>query len=58
MLRFFTNFLGELSVLFCVEQKKKKKEKKEEKNPSMIISLIKFRTSGERPSCAHELEKY
>lgn len=24
----------------------------------MIISLIKFRTSGGRPSCAHELEKY
>ena len=51
MLRLITNFLW--VPYFLLRQKMKKK-----KNPSKIISLIKFRTSGERPSCAHELEKY
>lgn len=45
------------------EKKQQRKEslvrrKRGEKTPSKIISLIKFRTSGGRPSCAHELEKY
>ncbi len=60
MLRLITNFLWVLSLsYFSVAQKKEEEEEEEEKNnSSKIISLIKFRTSGERPSCAHELEKY
>lgn len=40
------------------EKRKFGKKKEGENTPSKIISLIKFRTSGGRPSCAHELEKY
>lgn len=52
MQRLIINFPYVHYVLFSVAQKN------EEKKPSKIIALIKFRTSGERPSCAHELEKY
>lgn len=54
------------SVRDLQDEEKKKQQRKEslvrrkrgKKTPSKIISLIKFRTSGGRPSCAHELEKY
>lgn len=58
LINMFFSHLWESFLVLCRSRKKWRKERKKRKKPSKIISLIKFRTSGERPSCAHELEKY